>query len=104
MRIRLQFTFIDHILRIFLLLLALLFSIIFVLFWFFRMDITAKGEGKVICAEWIDVKPEIDGNIKCMEVNEGEKVKKGDLLFTLEKHTGLKPSYLNRPVCGQPGA
>ena len=84
MRIRLQFTFIDHILRIFLLLLALLFSIIFVLFWVFRMDITAKGEGKVICAEWIDVKPEIDGIIKSMEVNEGEKIKKGNLLFTLE--------------------
>ncbi|MCD4678364.1 MAG: HlyD family secretion protein [Desulfobacula sp.] len=84
MRVRLQFIFIDHILRIFLLLLALLFTMIFVLFWFFRMDITAKGEGKVICAEWVDVKPEIDGIIKRMAVSEGEKIKKGELLFVLE--------------------
>ena len=84
MRIKLQFAFIDHILRIFLILLALLFTLIFVLFWFFRMDITAKGEGKVICASWVDVKPEIDGLIKSMAVNEGEKIKKGNLLFTLE--------------------
>ena len=84
MRIRLQFIFIDYILRIFLLLLALLSVIIFVLFWFFRMDITAKGEGKVICAEWVDVKPEIDGIIKRMAVNEGEIIKKGDLIFVLE--------------------
>jgi len=84
MRIKFQFAFIDHILRIFLLLLALLFTLIFILFWFFRMDITAKGEGKVICASWVDVKPEIDGMIKSMAVNEGEKIKKGNLLFTLE--------------------
>ncbi len=84
MRIRLQFTLIDHILRIFLLLLALMLSIIFVLFWFFKMDITAQGKGKVICARWIDVKPEIGGIIKSVEVNEGDKVKKGDLLFILE--------------------
>ena len=61
MRIKLQFTFIDHILRIFLLLLVLMFSIILVLISVFKIDITAKGEGKVICAKWIDVKPEIDG-------------------------------------------
>ncbi|WP_300464416.1 HlyD family efflux transporter periplasmic adaptor subunit [Desulfobacula sp.] len=84
MRIRLQFVFIDHILRIFLLLLALLFTLIFIVFWFLRMDITATGEGKVICAEWMDVKPEIDGIIKRMDVNEGEKIRKGDLLFVLE--------------------
>lgn len=84
MRIRFQFIFIDYILRIFLLLLALLFAMIFVLFWFFRMDITAKGEGKVICAEWVDVKPEINGIIKRMAVYEGGKIKKGDLLFVLE--------------------
>ena len=84
MRIKFQFAFIDNILRIFLLLLALLFTLIFILFWFFRMDITAKGEGKVICASWVDVKPEIDGMIKSMAVNEGEKIKIGNLLFTLE--------------------
>jgi len=84
MRIKLQFAFIDHILRIFIILLALLFTLILILFWFFRMDITAKGEGKVICASWIDVKPKIDGLIKTMVVNEGDKIKKGNLLFTLE--------------------
>ncbi|MBU1341621.1 MAG: HlyD family secretion protein [Proteobacteria bacterium] len=84
MRFKLQFIFIDHILRIFLLLLAVLFTLILVLFWFFRMDITAKGEGKVICAEWEDVKPEIDGIIKNMEVIEGQEIKKGELLFVLE--------------------
>jgi multidrug resistance efflux pump len=84
MRIKLQFAFIDHILRIFLLLLGLLFILILILFWFFRMDITAKGQGRVICASWVDVKPEIDGMIKSMAVNEGEKIKMGNLLFTLE--------------------
>jgi len=48
------------------------------------MDIIAKGEGKVICASWVDVKPEIDGMIKHMNVKEAQNVKKGDLLFTLE--------------------
>ena len=85
MRIRLQFAFIDHILKIFLLLLVLLFTSVFVIFWFFRMDITAKGEGMVICAKWIDVKPEIGGIIKSMEVKEADQVKKGDLLFVLEE-------------------
>ncbi|MBT3487958.1 MAG: hypothetical protein HN468_22320 [Desulfobacula sp.] len=54
------------------------FTLIFILFWFFRMDITAKGQGRVICASWVDVKPEIDGMIKSMAVNEGEKIKKGN--------------------------
>ena len=84
MRIKIQFAFIDHILRIFLLLLVLLFTLIFVLFWFFRMDITAKAQGKIVCAQWIDVMPEIDGMIKHMNVKEAQNVKKGDLLFTLE--------------------
>ncbi len=84
MRIRLQFAVINNILKIFLLLLSLLFFSVFVLFWFFRMDITAKGEGKVICADWVDIKPEIRGVIKSMEVKEADPVKKDDLLFVLE--------------------
>ena len=84
MRLRLQFVFIDHILRIILSLMVLLFAMIFILFWFFRMDITAKGEGEIICADWIEIKPEISGIVKTMMVNEGDKITKGDLLFVLE--------------------
>lgn len=84
MRIKLQFTFIDHILRIFLLLLALLFTLVLLLFWLFRMDITAMAHGKIVCSKWIAVAPEIDGMIRRMDVKEGQHVKKGDLLFTLE--------------------
>ncbi|OGR28154.1 MAG: hypothetical protein A2277_14415 [Desulfobacterales bacterium RIFOXYA12_FULL_46_15] len=84
MRLKLQFVFIDHILRIFLLLLVLLLTMILILFWFFRMDITAKGEGVIICADWIDIKPEISGMVKTMMVREGDKINKGDLLFVLE--------------------
>ncbi len=84
MRINLQFTFIDHILQIFLLLLALLFILIFVLFWIFRMDITARAHGRIVCSQWIDVTPEVDGMIKQMNVTEAQYVNKGDLLFTLE--------------------
>ena len=84
MRIKLQFTFIDHIMRIFLLLLALLFVLIFLLFWLFRMDITAPANGKIVCSQWIDVTPEVDGMITHMNVKEAQHVKKGALLFTLE--------------------
>ncbi len=84
MRLRVQFILVDHILRVFLILLATFFAMLFVLVWYFRMDITAKGEGKVICSQWIDVKPEIDGIIKKVHVREGDKVSKGDLLFDLE--------------------
>jgi multidrug resistance efflux pump len=84
MRFRVRFVFIDHILSFFLILLSLLLIMIFVLFWLFRIDITAKGEGNVICAEWVDVKPEISGMVKTMMVSEGDKINKGDLLFILE--------------------
>ncbi len=84
MRFRVRLVFIEHVLFFFLLLLSLLLIIIFVLFWFFRTDITAKGEGNVICAEWVNVKPEISGMVKTMMVNEGDKINRGDLLFILD--------------------
>lgn len=84
MRLRLQITLIDNILTLFFLLLVLFFVMILALFWFFRMNITATGEGKVICAQWVDIKPEVSGILKNMYVKEGQAVKQGDLLLSLE--------------------
>ena len=54
------------------------------LFWFFVLDVTADGQGVVKCRNWIDIKPEIKGIVREMTVKEGQWVKKGAVLFSLE--------------------
>jgi hemolysin D len=84
MRLRFQFAIVSHLLRLFLFLIVLLLTMIFALVWFFRLDVTATGKGLVKCSNWIDIKPEVKGIIREMSVKEGQKVKKGETLFTLE--------------------
>ncbi|MBW2057727.1 MAG: HlyD family efflux transporter periplasmic adaptor subunit [Deltaproteobacteria bacterium] len=85
MRFKLRFTIVNHLLRMFLLVLILLMTMIFALLWFFQIDVTARGRGSVTCGNWIDIKPEIEGIIEKMAVREGEWVREGKLLFSLEE-------------------
>jgi len=80
MRFKLRFTIVNHLLRMFLLVLILLMTMIFALLWFFQIDVTARGRGSVTCGNWIDIKPEIEGIIEKMAVREGEWVREGKLL------------------------
>jgi HlyD family secretion protein len=57
---------------------------LFILVWFFQLDVTAIGKGVVKCSNWIDIKPEVKGIIREMRVKEGQKVNKGETLFALE--------------------
>jgi len=84
MKFRVQFTIISHLMRLFMLLLILLLAMAFALIWFFRLDVTAHGNGVVKSSRWIDIKPEVKGIIRKMVVKEGQKVEKGDVLFILE--------------------
>lgn len=84
MRVRAQFTIVSHLLRLFVLLLLLLLSAVFALIWFFRLDVTARADGVVKTSRWVDIKPEVKGIIREMRVKEGQKVEKGEILFTLE--------------------
>jgi multidrug resistance efflux pump len=81
---KLKFLFIDRILKLYLLIIGLLFGGLIFLTVFFQLNITSKGSGKVIPANWIDVIPEYSGKIKKMLVKEGDKVIKGQILFTFE--------------------
>lgn len=84
MRFKVQFIIINNMLTVFSALLFLFMLILFFLVWFFRMNITVSGQGEVICAEWVDIKPEVSGIIKSVDVIEGQQVRLGDLLFKLE--------------------
>lgn len=84
MRFRVKFKIINNLLTLFLLVLSLGFAAIFGLFWFFVLDVTADGNGVVKCRNWIDIKPEIKGILRKMMVKEGQWVKEGDVLFSLE--------------------
>ena len=84
MKFRFRFTIINHLMRMFMLLMVLLLAMAFGLVWFFRMDVTAHGNGVVRSAKWVDVKPEVKGIIRSISVREGQKVKMGQVLFILE--------------------
>ena len=77
MKFRLRFAIISHLMRMSMLLMMLLLAMAFALVWFFRLDVTAHGNGVVRSAEWVDIKPEVKGIIRTMLVREGQKVKKG---------------------------
>lgn len=75
---------VNHLLKLYIILFAILMSGFIILVVFFKVDLTATATGIVKTKKWIDVKPEIPGIIKEVKVTEGRKVKKGDVLFSLE--------------------
>ena len=84
MKFKIRFSIINNLLTLFLLILSVGFAAIFVLLWFFVIDVTSGGQGLVKCRNWIDIKPEIKGIVREMLVKEGQWVKEGDILFSLE--------------------
>jgi multidrug resistance efflux pump len=84
MKFRIKFNFINNLLTLFMVVLSFGFVAIFGLLWVFVLDVTAGGQGVVKCRNWIDIKPEIRGIVREMLVKEGQWVKEGDVLFSLE--------------------
>ena len=78
------FLIVNHIMRMCLIVFGLLFFVTVLIIWFFKLDITSTGTGIIKTKDWIDVKPEVAGIIKRMGIKEGQKVKKGQILFFLE--------------------
>lgn len=81
---KLGYPMVANILKIYLWILGLLLLGILALFTFFELDQVASGSGTVRTKEWVEVKPEVSGIINSMFVQEGEKVQKGKILFTIE--------------------
>ena len=84
MKIKIKFSIINNLLRLFLMVLTCGFISIFVFFLLFTIDVTANGQGTVQCRNWIDIKPEAQGILREMMVREGQWVEKGEILFSLE--------------------
>lgn len=81
---RFSFIVVNNLMKIFIILLTLFISIIFLIIGIFYIDTTAVGTGILKCKDWIDVKPEVDGIIKEINVIEGQQIKQGDILLVLE--------------------
>ena len=49
-----------------------------------NIDFSVTVSGEITPAETVSVRPEVNGKIRALPVDVGDKVKKGDLLFTLD--------------------
>ncbi|MFH0775410.1 MAG: HlyD family efflux transporter periplasmic adaptor subunit [bacterium] len=82
MKIRLRI--LEDILKVFLSVLFSLLSLVAVFLYIAKIELVAKAEGIVEAENWVEARPKVSGIIKEMFVSEGDKVKRGDLLFKLE--------------------
>lgn len=81
---RLPILLVQHLLPGYLLVMLLLFVASGLLLAFFRMDVTARAFGQVRSAQWVDVRPELEGIIRRVLVCEGQRVRQGEILLILE--------------------
>ncbi len=71
--------------RLFSLLIISLFVIALLWGWFGRIDIVAVAQGKLVPAEGVaSIQSELSGRVAQVAVNDGDRVKAGDLLLTLD--------------------
>ncbi|MEK9150367.1 MAG: HlyD family efflux transporter periplasmic adaptor subunit, partial [Candidatus Desantisbacteria bacterium] len=89
---KIRFRTLEDISKLFILIFLSLLSLVFIFLYIAKIELIAKAEGVVEAENWTEVRPKVGGIIKEMLVAEGDRVKMGEPLFSLEdsqKRTAL---------------
>lgn len=81
---KIRFRTLEDILKVFLFVFFSFLALVFIFLYIAKIELIAKAEGVIEAENWIEIRPKVGGIIKEMLVSEGDKVKRGDLLFKLE--------------------